>query len=159
MISIKRREGIRVTGQKILLKCWVAKSSCVLSQVQLFATPWTVAHQAPLSKGISQARILEWAAISLSFWEDGAGWGWGNWGKSLRIKWWDLPGGPVVKNPTCDAGNASLIPGGGTKIPLPRGLLSPYALESMRQNWRALVPPRKSLHDTIKTWCRQINKY
>ena len=57
----------------------------------------------------------------------------------------------MVKNPTCDAGNASLIPGGGTKIPLPRGLLSPYALESMRQNWRALVPPRKSLHDTIKT--------
>ena len=24
-------------------------------------TPWTVAHQAPLSMGILQARILEWA--------------------------------------------------------------------------------------------------
>ena len=32
----------------------------VLSRVQLFATPWTVAHQAPLSMGFSQARILEW---------------------------------------------------------------------------------------------------
>ena len=26
------------------------------------ATPWTVAHQAPLSMGILQARILEWVA-------------------------------------------------------------------------------------------------
>ena len=30
-----------------------------LSCVQLFATPWTVAHQAPLSMGILQAKILE----------------------------------------------------------------------------------------------------
>ena len=35
-----------------------------LSHVQLFATPWTVAHQAPPS--ILQARILEWVAISFS---------------------------------------------------------------------------------------------
>ena len=28
-----------------------------------FATPWTMAHQAPVH-GISQARILEWVAIS-----------------------------------------------------------------------------------------------
>ena len=27
---------------------------CHLSHVQLFATPWTVAHQAPLSVGISR---------------------------------------------------------------------------------------------------------
>ena len=32
----------------------------MLSCVHLFATPWTVAHQAPLVK----ARILEWVAIS-----------------------------------------------------------------------------------------------
>ena len=32
------------------------------SHVQLFATPWTVAHQAPLSIGILQVRILEWVA-------------------------------------------------------------------------------------------------
>ena len=32
---------------------------CVLSCVQLFATPWTVAHQPP-----PPARILEWVAIS-----------------------------------------------------------------------------------------------
>ena len=32
----------------------------LLSLVQLFATPWTVAHQAPLFMGILQARIMEW---------------------------------------------------------------------------------------------------
>ena len=39
--------------------------SC-FSQVQLFVSPWTVAHQAPLSMGFSQARILEWIAIPFS---------------------------------------------------------------------------------------------
>ena len=35
------------------------------SPVQFFTTPWTVAHQAPVH-GVSQARILEWVAISFS---------------------------------------------------------------------------------------------
>ena len=38
----------------------------LLGHVQLFATPWTIAHQAPLSMGFSRARILEWVAISFS---------------------------------------------------------------------------------------------
>ena len=38
---------------------------CVLSHVQLFATPWTVACQVPVSMGIFRARILEWVAIPL----------------------------------------------------------------------------------------------
>ena len=33
------------------------------SCLQLYATPWTVAHQAPLSMGILQSRILEWVAM------------------------------------------------------------------------------------------------
>ena len=36
------------------------------SCVRLFATPWTVAHQAPLSMGILQARILERVAMPSS---------------------------------------------------------------------------------------------
>ena len=28
--------------------------------------PWTIAHQAPWSMGISQARKLEWGAVSIS---------------------------------------------------------------------------------------------
>ena len=37
-----------------------------LSRVQLFESPWTVTHQAPLSMGIPQARILEWVAVPSS---------------------------------------------------------------------------------------------
>ena len=37
-----------------------------LSRVRLFATPWTIAHQAPPSMGFFQARVLEWVAISFS---------------------------------------------------------------------------------------------
>ena len=36
------------------------------SCVQFFGTPWTVAHQVPLSMGILQARILEWGAMPAS---------------------------------------------------------------------------------------------
>ena len=39
---------------------------CVLSHVQLFATPWTLALQAPLSMRILQARIPEWVAMPSS---------------------------------------------------------------------------------------------
>ena len=42
---------------------------CMLShfsRVQLFATPWTVAFQGPLSMRILLARILEWVAIPSS---------------------------------------------------------------------------------------------
>ena len=37
-----------------------------LSRVQLFATPWTAAYQAPPSMGFFQARVLEWVAIAFS---------------------------------------------------------------------------------------------
>ena len=33
------------------------------SRVWLFATPWTIAHQAPLSMGVLQAGIPEWVAM------------------------------------------------------------------------------------------------
>ena len=39
--------------------------SC-FSHVQLCATPWTVARQAPLSMGFSRQRILEWVAVPFS---------------------------------------------------------------------------------------------
>ena len=41
---------------------WIWHQVCAesLSCVRLFAAPWTVAHQDPLSMGILQARILEW---------------------------------------------------------------------------------------------------
>ena len=39
--------------------------SC-FSVIQPFATLWTIALQAPLSKGILQERILEWVATPSS---------------------------------------------------------------------------------------------
>ena len=52
---------------------WVSKLTffvcCVLSRfsrVRLFAALWTVAHQAPLSMGMLQARMLEWVAMPSS---------------------------------------------------------------------------------------------
>ena len=35
--------------------------ACVLSRVRLFATPWTVARQAPLSMGFSRQKY--WSAL------------------------------------------------------------------------------------------------
>ena len=42
--------------------------ACKVASVvsELFATPWTVAYQAPLSLWILQATIPEWVAISFS---------------------------------------------------------------------------------------------
>ena len=47
------------SGSKIS-KCWS------LGHVRVFVTPWTVACQASLVRGILQARILEWVAMSSS---------------------------------------------------------------------------------------------
>ena len=54
------------------VSCWNTASDKVkmkvklLSRVQLFATPWTVAFQAPQSMEIFQASVPEWVAISSS---------------------------------------------------------------------------------------------
>ena len=40
---------------------------------------------------------------------------------------WDFPGGPGVKNPPCNAGDMSLIPGQGTKMPRVTRQLTPCA--------------------------------
>ena len=39
-----------------------------------------------------------------------------------------FPGDPVVKNSSCNAGDMSLIPGWGTKIPYAMEHLSPHAV-------------------------------
>ena len=36
-------------------------------------------------------------------------------GKNLKVG--DFPGGPVVKNPSCNAGDMGSVPGQGTNIP------------------------------------------
>ena len=44
----------------VLMMCLLVLSH--FSQVQRSETPWTVAHRAPLSLQVLQARILEWVA-------------------------------------------------------------------------------------------------
>ena len=51
--------------KKLSIAPWCACAQ-PLSCVRLFATPWTIARQAPLSMGILQARLLEWIATSFS---------------------------------------------------------------------------------------------
>jgi len=55
----------------------------------------------------------------------------------------DFPGGPVVKNLPCNAGDLGSIPGGGIKIPHAVGQLNPCTetTEPMCHNWRVCVLP------------------
>ena len=73
----KGRECREARALGILLSFWktigvdpvLSRRACMqspFSRVQLFATLLTVAHQAPLSMGILQARILEWVAMPSS---------------------------------------------------------------------------------------------
>ena len=50
----------------VYMMCMQACTVSCFSRVQLFATIWTVAHQAPLSMRILQAGILEWVAMPFS---------------------------------------------------------------------------------------------
>ena len=54
------RAGTRLSHLHTLFSMYCAQS---LGCIPLFVTPWTVAHQAPRSMGILQARILEWVAM------------------------------------------------------------------------------------------------
>ena len=63
----------------------------MLSRVQLFETPWTVACQASLSMLILQARILEWVALLSS---KGSSWP-RDWTQALQVD--SLPSEPPGK--------------------------------------------------------------
>ena len=75
------------------------------SCVQLFVTPWTVVHQGLLSVGILQAGILEWAAISFSIYTSSTC------KKHIckEMTKWDIPNGPLVKNPPANAGETGSV--------------------------------------------------
>ena len=66
LYSCCRGRGMRIkyTSVNCLLCCYCF--CAILSCVQLFVTPWTVACQASLEPGILQARILGWVAIPFS---------------------------------------------------------------------------------------------
>ena len=58
----------------------------------------------------------------------------------------DVPGGPVVKNPPCNAGDVGSIPGLGTEIPQALGQLSSHtatteAAIQLESPWTAVKHP------------------
>ena len=54
-LYILSRSSIKQKACRFLTSSLVhGNFACVLSHVQLFATPWTVTHQAPLSMGFSK---------------------------------------------------------------------------------------------------------
>ena len=57
----------------------------------------------------------------------------------------DFPGGPVVKNPPYNAGDAGSIPGRRTKIPHATEKLSPCSSTPGSPGWGTLVPKLESL--------------
>ena len=62
----QRRQGEmhpRVNVHAVDVACTVGMCVCVLSRVQLFVTPWTVAHQAPRSMGFSRQEY--WSGLPL----------------------------------------------------------------------------------------------
>ena len=64
----------------------------------------------------------------------------------------DFPGGPVVQNLPCNAGNVGSISGWGTKIPHTVGATKP-----MCQNYRTCTLQQKIPLVRTKTQCGQIN--
>ena len=89
---------------------WCAYS---LSRVQLFVTPRTVAHWAPLSMGILQARILEWVAMSYS---RGSSQPRGQ-PRSPALQVDSLPSEPPGKPKNTGVGNLALLPPGDLPDP------------------------------------------
>ena len=58
-----REPGVLLCDSEFLCACMRACTLSHFTRVRLCATPWTVAHQAPLPMGILQAPILDWVAI------------------------------------------------------------------------------------------------
>ena len=99
----------------------------------------------------------------------------GNWTHILLLLKYvnkrDFPGGPVVKNLPCNAGDVGSIPGWGTKIPRATEQLNLQAVttEPMSHNWahepQLEYARNKVLHDakmiphaTTKTQCSHTHK-
>ena len=96
-----------------------------LSPVQLFATPWTVAYQAPLSMGFS--RQESWSGLPFlnnpNFHQQMNGQTVECYTAFKRTEFWGCPGGSVVNNPSANAGDTGSIE--SRKIPHSKEELGP----------------------------------
>ena len=136
-----------------------------LSRVWLFATPWTVAHQAPLFMGILQARILGWVAMPSSRgssqprdWTQvshTAGGFFTSWATGEAQEYWS--GLPIlslvvqVKNPSTM--QEIWVQSLGWEDPLGEGM----SIHSSILAWRILMDReawRATVHGVTKSWTR-----
>ena len=62
----KKINGIHIWKIQVTIQAAVLCLVDQLCPTDQFVTPWTIAHQAPLSMGILQARILDWVTIPSS---------------------------------------------------------------------------------------------
>ena len=75
-----------------------------------------------------------------------------------KVIWRDFPGVPVVKNLPCNAGDMSLIPGWGTKIPHGAEQLSPSTATAEPVPWleRVHALPGKIQVTQQRSWVLQV---
>ena len=64
--KVKHQYSILMHTVILIFVSYVCTYVKLLICIRLFATPWTVAKQAPQSMEFFQARMLEWVAISFS---------------------------------------------------------------------------------------------
>ena len=86
----------------------VVSESVGCYHVQLFATPWTVAHQTPLSMGFS--RQEHWSELPFPSPADHPDPG------IEPGSYWSLPGGSDSKASACNVGDPGLTPGSGRSL-------------------------------------------
>ena len=68
-----------------------------------------------------------------------------------RLKYfWDFPGGPVVNNMSCNAGDMGWIPGQTTKAPHATGQLSPHSTSKRGTHTAVKICTAKQRLDAAK---------
>ena len=78
----------------------------------------------------------------------------------MKYKWRDFSGGPVVKNPPCNAGDLGSIPDWITKIPHATGQLSQQTTTRVQVlRWKIQNDPRKIPRAANEIGHSQISKF
>ena len=70
---------------------------------------------------------------------------------------WDLPSGPVVKNPSCKAEDVDSVPGCGSKIPHATERQSPHTATTEPSSLKSLATARESMHCNVRSYMPQLD--
>ena len=128
--QIYRRVGLYFS------RLWYVCCASSLSRVWLFATPWAVARQAPLSMGIFWARILGWVAMLSSSRSSQPR----DWIRSSLLQVDSSPSEPPGKPKNTGVGGLPLAPGD-----LPNPGIEPESPASQSDSLPAKLPGKHKL--------------